>query len=98
MPLTELALVTLSSRLTLPAHPAVAKPKSSRNSSIEAFVVCRCYSPPPGFAPAQLRALLQGAWQAYGPEAQHRWAAAGQRLLQARRVGSAGGRLLACSS
>lgn len=49
----------------------VAKPKSSRNSSIEAFVVCRRYSPPPGFEPAQLRALLQGAWQAYGPEAQH---------------------------
>ncbi|PSC67846.1 hypothetical protein C2E20_8517 isoform C [Micractinium conductrix] len=49
----------------------VAKPNSSRNSSIEAFVVCRRYTPPPGFQPAQLRALLQGAWRAYSPEAQH---------------------------
>lgn len=49
----------------------VAKPKSSRNSSIEAFVVCRRYAPPPGFQPSQLRALLQSAWQAYGPEEQH---------------------------
>ena len=27
----------------------VAKPKSSRNSSIESFVVCRRFSPPPGY-------------------------------------------------
>jgi hypothetical protein len=54
--------------------PAVAKPKSSRNSSIEAFVVCRGYAPPPGFQPAQLRALLQSASRAYGPDTQHRWA------------------------
>jgi tRNA (cytidine32/guanosine34-2'-O)-methyltransferase len=27
----------------------VAKPKSSRNSSIESFVVCRKFSPPPGY-------------------------------------------------
>ncbi|GAB4816957.1 hypothetical protein N2152v2_004003 [Parachlorella kessleri] len=47
----------------------VAKPKSSRNSSIEAFVVCRQYSPPAGFQPSQLRALLQSASQAY-PEMQ----------------------------
>eukprot|EP00892_Ulva_mutabilis_P003734 jgi/Ulvmu1/1732/UM117_0009.1 len=39
----------------------VAKPRSSRNSSIEAFVVCQSYSPPPGFHPSHLRALLQGA-------------------------------------
>ena len=58
----------------LPSRPAVAKPNSSRNSSIEAFVVCRRYTPPPGFQPAQLRALLQGAWRAYSPEAQHKWA------------------------
>ncbi|CDF37652.1 FtsJ-like protein 1 [Chondrus crispus] len=30
---------------------AVVKPRSSRNSSIEAFVVCRNYSPVPGFVP-----------------------------------------------
>lgn len=38
-----------------------AKPKSSRNSSIEAFVVCRGYAPPPAFRPAFLTALLSGA-------------------------------------
>lgn len=40
---------------------SVVKPRSSRNSSIEAFVVCRCYAPPPGFQPRHLRALLQSA-------------------------------------
>ena len=29
-------------------HVCVAKPKSSRNSSVEAFVVCRTFTPPPG--------------------------------------------------
>jgi tRNA (cytidine32/guanosine34-2'-O)-methyltransferase len=37
----------------------VAKPRSSRNSSIESFVVCRHFLPPPGIAPSHLRALLQ---------------------------------------
>jgi hypothetical protein len=37
----------------------VAKPKSSRNSSIESFVVCRGYSPPEGFTPT-MDALLLG--------------------------------------
>jgi tRNA (cytidine32/guanosine34-2'-O)-methyltransferase len=36
----------------------VAKPKSSRNSSIESFVVCRRYRPPPGFQPSMTRLLL----------------------------------------
>lgn len=39
---------------------SVVKPWSSRNSSIEAFVVCRGYSPPPDFeaaAPVLLRML-----------------------------------------
>lgn len=35
-----------------------AKPKSSRNSSIEAFVVCEGYRPPDGFDPSQLQTLL----------------------------------------
>lgn len=39
----------------------VAKPKSSRNSSIEAFVVCEDYSPPEGFRPDCLRATLEAA-------------------------------------
>uniref|UniRef100_A0A1E1XFK2 Putative tRNA (cytidine(32)/guanosine(34)-2'-O)-methyltransferase n=1 Tax=Amblyomma aureolatum TaxID=187763 RepID=A0A1E1XFK2_9ACAR len=32
-------------------HVTVAKPRSSRNSSIESFVVCRHYSPPEGYKP-----------------------------------------------
>ena len=36
----------------------IAKPKSSRNSSIEAFVVCRNYTPPPNFRPEALQGLL----------------------------------------
>ena len=36
----------------------VAKPRSSRNSSIEAFVVCEGYSPPPGYIPSMVNPLL----------------------------------------
>lgn len=35
-----------------------AKPSSSRNSSIEAFVVCKDYSPPEGYEPHMLNPLL----------------------------------------
>eukprot|EP00891_Asterochloris_glomerata_P003066 jgi/Astpho2/3066/fgenesh1_pm.00051_%23_27_t len=35
-----------------------AKPKSSRNSSMEAFVVCQDYSPPAGFQATDLASLL----------------------------------------
>ncbi|XP_015126678.1 putative tRNA (cytidine(32)/guanosine(34)-2'-O)-methyltransferase isoform X2 [Diachasma alloeum] len=35
-----------------------AKPSSSRNSSIEAFVVCKNYSPPAGYKPHMLNPLL----------------------------------------
>ncbi|KAJ8346573.1 hypothetical protein SKAU_G00279740 [Synaphobranchus kaupii] len=35
-----------------------AKPRSSRNSSIEAFVVCENYSPPEGYAPNMSNPLL----------------------------------------
>ncbi|XP_015190563.1 PREDICTED: putative tRNA (cytidine(32)/guanosine(34)-2'-O)-methyltransferase, partial [Polistes dominula] len=35
-----------------------AKPSSSRNSSIEAFVVCKDYSPPEGYKPHMLNPLL----------------------------------------
>ncbi|KAE8654263.1 putative tRNA (cytidine(32)/guanosine(34)-2'-O)-methyltransferase [Hibiscus syriacus] len=35
-----------------------AKPKSSRNSSIEAFAACENYSPPEGFNPKDLHRLL----------------------------------------
>ena len=36
----------------------IAKPKSSRNSSIESFVVCRRYHPPAGFIPSMDSLLL----------------------------------------
>jgi tRNA (cytidine32/guanosine34-2'-O)-methyltransferase len=37
----------------------VAKPKSSRNSSIESFVVCQNYSPPEGLNPSTIQQLLE---------------------------------------
>jgi hypothetical protein len=39
-----------------------AKPRSSRNSSIEAFVVCQGYSPPPGYVPTMANPLLDHAY------------------------------------
>ncbi|CAH1239578.1 FTSJ1 [Branchiostoma lanceolatum] len=36
----------------------VAKPRSSRNSSIESFVVCRGYAPPEGYVPNMMNPLL----------------------------------------
>lgn len=36
----------------------IAKPRSSRNSSIEAFVVCQGYNPPPGYTPTMVNPLL----------------------------------------
>jgi hypothetical protein len=36
----------------------VAKPRSSRNSSIESFVVCRDFQPPEGFKPSMEILLL----------------------------------------
>lgn len=35
-----------------------AKPRSSRNSSFEAFVVCKDFAPPKGFEPSTLNPLL----------------------------------------
>lgn len=37
----------------------VAKPKSSRNSSIEAFVVCQTFTPPQGFQSEHLQQFLE---------------------------------------
>uniref|UniRef100_A0A8C5KJH7 Putative tRNA (cytidine(32)/guanosine(34)-2'-O)-methyltransferase n=1 Tax=Jaculus jaculus TaxID=51337 RepID=A0A8C5KJH7_JACJA len=39
-----------------------AKPKSSRNSSIEAFAVCQGYDPPEGFVPDLTRPLLDHSY------------------------------------
>ncbi|KPJ08460.1 Putative ribosomal RNA methyltransferase 1 [Papilio machaon] len=36
----------------------VSKPRSSRNSSIEAFVICQNYAPPAGFIPTMINPLL----------------------------------------
>ncbi|XP_068228503.1 tRNA (cytidine(32)/guanosine(34)-2'-O)-methyltransferase-like [Palaemon carinicauda] len=47
-------------------YVSVAKPRSSRNSSIESFVVCKDYGPPPGYVPTMVNPLLdhnyQGSW------------------------------------
>jgi len=40
-----------------------AKPRSSRISSCEAFVVCQGYQPPEGFEPSMQNPLLTGKWQ-----------------------------------
>lgn len=37
---------------------SIAKPRSSRNSSIEAFIVCQNYSPPSGYVPNMTNPLL----------------------------------------
>eukprot|EP00903_Cladosiphon_okamuranus_P013354 g12446.t1 len=42
----------------------VAKPRSSRSSSIEAFVVCHGYAPPDGFEASMLTPLLDHAYSA----------------------------------
>ncbi|CAM9409756.1 unnamed protein product [Pylaiella littoralis] len=42
----------------------IAKPRSSRSSSIEAFVVCQVYAPPEGFEASMLTPLLDHAYTA----------------------------------
>nr|XP_002127655.1 putative tRNA (cytidine(32)/guanosine(34)-2'-O)-methyltransferase [Ciona intestinalis] len=42
-----------------------AKPRSSRNSSIEAFVVCENYSPPPSYIPNMSNPLLDMNYDLY---------------------------------
>jgi len=37
---------------------SIAKPASSRNSSIEAFVVCQNYSPPEGYVPQMINPMI----------------------------------------
>jgi len=41
-----------------------AKPRSSRHSSIEAFVVCQGYAPPPGYVPNMMNPLLDNQYDA----------------------------------
>jgi len=40
----------------------LSKPRSSRNSSIEAFVVCQNYSPPAGYVPTMVNPLLDHSY------------------------------------
>ena len=44
------------------------KPRSSRNSSMEAFVVCQRYRPPEGFTPATLTKFIESR---FGKDARH---------------------------
>ncbi|TRY75502.1 hypothetical protein TCAL_00540 [Tigriopus californicus] len=53
----DVTLLTDQLRLFFP-EVTIAKPKASRNSSIEAFVVCRNYEPPPGYVPTMINPLL----------------------------------------
>ena len=46
----------------------VAKPKSSRNSSIESFVVCRGFNPPVGFVPSMDALLLDHKYSNSGDD------------------------------
>lgn len=50
--------VLTSQLLTLFKEVLVFKPNSSRNSSIEAFVICQDYSPPEGFDPTLIQPYL----------------------------------------
>ena len=60
----DIALLYSQLQLLFP-DVSVVKPRSSRNSSIEAFVVCRKYAPPAGFRPSQLTDLLDRHFEGY---------------------------------
>jgi tRNA (cytidine32/guanosine34-2'-O)-methyltransferase len=45
----------------------ICKPRSSRDSSIEAFILCRKYAPPEGYVPTMIDPMLD---YQYGPEHQ----------------------------
>lgn len=47
------------------AKVTISKPRSSRNSSIEAFVVCEGYQPPADYVPNMLNPLLDQKYTAY---------------------------------
>merc|ERR1711872_239723 len=53
----DVSLLFSQLRIFFP-HVTIAKPRSSRNSSIEAFVVCQGYAPPPGYVPTMVNPLL----------------------------------------
>ena len=43
----------------------ISKPRSSRNSSIESFAVCRDYNPPEGYQPTMFSTLMEGECEKY---------------------------------
>ncbi|KAI2807825.1 hypothetical protein RDWZM_005288 [Blomia tropicalis] len=43
----------------------ISKPRSSRNSSIESFAVCRNYNPPNGYEPTMFNTLMDGECEKY---------------------------------
>ena len=53
-------ILTAQMKLLFP-EVALSKPSSSRANSLESFIVCRGYSPPPGLRPRHLMSLLQGS-------------------------------------
>jgi len=58
-------VATLVSKLQLFfERVTIAKPLSSRNSSIESFVVCQNYRPPEGYVPHMANPLLFSNWDA----------------------------------
>lgn len=57
----DVTLLYSQLRIFFPAV-TVAKPRSSRHSSIEAFVVCQGYAPPPGYVPTMTNPLLDHAY------------------------------------
>ena len=53
---------------------AIAKPRSSRSSSIESFVVCRGFSAPAGFEASMLTPMLDHGYFYAPGSADERWA------------------------
>lgn len=53
----DVSLLTAQLNLLFP-YISINKPKSSRNSSIESFVVCKDYNPPEGFDPTNFTPYL----------------------------------------
>ena len=43
----------------------VLKPKSSRNTSVEAFILCRNYCPPPNFQPQMITPCLNDNYRIF---------------------------------
>lgn len=43
----------------------ISKPRSSRNSSIESFAICRNYNPPQGYEPCMFNTLMEGECKKY---------------------------------